>query len=76
MELLLVARPRINVMWSNSLRRELSLKDGLKLLEDAKVHGRNPCARADKPWTTMFMWSCHSLHEREEIRPHCRTMVK
>lgn len=46
MGLLLAAWPRINVMWSNFLRREdLSLKDALiKLLEDAEVHGRNSCA--------------------------------
>lgn len=39
----------ISVMWSNSLRREkLPLKDELNLLEDAKVHIRNPCAKANK----------------------------
>ena len=59
MGLLLAAWPRINVMWSDSLRREhLSLKDGLiKLLEDAEVHGRNSCTRANKPKKTIFMWS-------------------
>lgn len=36
-------------MWSNSLRREkLPLKDELNLLEDAKVHIRNPCAKVNK----------------------------
>lgn len=74
MGLLLAAWPRISEMWSNSLIRKLSLKDGLKLLEDAKVHGRNLCGKANKQKKTM--WFRHSLYDREETCTHYGNMVR